>query len=125
MEHAVLGSLRIGDLLHRKSQTAAVRAAAQQIITRDTVKVRHTHHKVQPAFADAFFVVRQKRLRDTQLLGGLFLRNSFFFAQKRDDAAKFGHSEYSFTMDIRKQGAASQAEKSKTAPVPMFTYGKL
>ena len=87
-EHAVLCAFGAGDILHRKGETASVRAAAQQVIAGNAVIISHAHHKFKPAFADAFFVVRQQRLGNAQIFGGLLLRHALFFAQKRDDPAE-------------------------------------
>ena len=82
----------LGQVLHPDGLAAALRTAAQQVITADAVIVRHLHHKGQSALPDAFFVMGKLGLADPQVLRRLFLCNAPFFAQQRKNAAELhGH----------------------------------
>ena len=85
----VLHLVRVRKVFCREHHAVALCTAAQKIIAGNIIIVCHAHHKVQAAFADAFFVVGQQRLRDAKILGGLLLGDAAFLAQQLDDTVEF------------------------------------
>ena len=80
MVDVVLHLVRVRKVFCREHHAVALCTAAQKIIAGNIIIVCHAHHKVQAAFADAFFVVGQQRLRDAKILGGLLLGDAAFLA---------------------------------------------
>ena len=89
MVDIVLHLVRVGDIVGSQHRAGAVGAASKQIITGHPVVVGDPDHKVQPALPDAFFVVGEQRLRDVQVLGGLFLGDAPLSTQQLDDTVEF------------------------------------
>ena len=89
MVDVVLHLVRVRKVFCREHHAVALCTAAQKIIAGNIIIVCHAHHKVQAAFADAFFVVGQQRLRDAKILGGLLLGDAAFLAQQLDDTVEF------------------------------------
>ena len=85
----VLHLVGVGQVLGREHHTVALGAAAQQIVAGNIIIVGHAHHKVQPALADAFFVVGQQGLRNTQIFRRLLLGDAALLAQQFDDTIEF------------------------------------
>ena len=81
----VLHLVRVRKVFCREHHAVALCTAAQKIIAGNIIIVCHAHHKVQAAFADAFLVVGEQGLRDTQILRSLFLGDAALLAQKFDD----------------------------------------
>ena len=79
----------VGQVLGREHHAVALGRTAQQIITGNIIIIGHFDHKVQAAFADAFLVVGEQGLRDTQILRSLFLGDAALLAQQLDDTVKF------------------------------------
>ena len=81
----VLHLFGVGQILGREHHSVALGAAPQQVVAGNIIIVCHPHHKVQAALADAFFVVGQQRLRDSQILCRLLLGDAALLAQQLDD----------------------------------------
>ena len=92
---AVPRRLGLRNVLHGEGLAAALGTAAQQIVAGDAVVIGHLHHKLQPALADALFIMGQKGLGDPQILGGLFLGDAPLLAKQSDDPIEFHNWRYS------------------------------
>ena len=85
----VLHLVGVGQVLGREHHAVALCRTAQQIVAGNIIIVGHAHHKVQPALADAFFVVGKQGLRNAQILCRLFLGDAALLAQQFDDTIEF------------------------------------
>jgi hypothetical protein len=74
------GGIGLGNICYCNGAAAAFGADAQQIVGGNTVEGGAAHQKIKAAFANAFFVVGQKGLADTQFGGYFFLADAFFFS---------------------------------------------
>ena len=79
----------IGHFFQQNGGDVPLQRAAQQIIQRYLIKIRHLHQKGKPTFADALFIMGKQRLRDAQRVGDLLLRKPRFLAQMHQKAGKF------------------------------------
>ena len=89
MVDVVLHLIGVGQVIGVQHHAVALCTAAQKIIAGDIIIIGHTHHKIQTAFADAFFVVGKQSLRNAQILGGLLLGDAALLAQQLDDTVEF------------------------------------
>lgn len=86
-----LGCLRPNKgLARRRGGTVSMGRAAQQVVAGDLVVVGSPHKEVQTALSNAFFIVREQRLGNTQIRSRFLLTKSTLFPQKRQDPWKIG-----------------------------------
>ena len=81
----VLHLVGVGDVLCREHHAVALCRTAQQIVAGNIIIVGHAYHKVQPALADAFFVMGKLSLADAKVLRRLLLGDAALLAQQFDD----------------------------------------
>ena len=76
-----------------------------------TACIRYAKHEVEPAFANAFFVVRKQRLRHAEICGGLFLAYSLFFSDPGYHARTLGGLQASLSPFLKNASFRLKARK--------------
>ena len=73
-------SVIVGDILDSDSFSLRFGRSAEEVIAGDVVVISDLNEEVKSAFSDAFFVMGEKSLRDTEVSCSLFLADMSFFA---------------------------------------------
>ena len=75
------GRVAFWDLIHGDHGAGFIGCPSKQIVAGNPIEIRRPNDKIQPAFPNAFFVMREQRLGNKKGSGGLLLADAPLFSQ--------------------------------------------